>query len=107
MASGQADVHDDTREYAQYGLVVREVVYALRAEHQYVGMFINITSNEKDAERLRKVKDETVLQAQELQAHQIEMARQMANFLGEHTAKGEKLVSKLLEAVKDKESRGK
>ena len=103
VASGQLEVADDRREYPQYGVAVREVVYALRAEHQYVGMFINVTSDEQDTERLRKVKDETVTQARELHAHQIEMAKNFANFLGEYTAKGEQLVNKLLEAVKDKE----
>jgi iron only hydrogenase large subunit-like protein len=103
VASGQQDVVDDPREYPQYGVVVREVVYALRAEHQYVGMFIDITPDDQSAENLQKVKDETVLQARELHAHQMEMAKNFANFLGEYTAKGEQLVNKLLEAVKDKE----
>ncbi|MBF0122157.1 MAG: 4Fe-4S binding protein [Candidatus Omnitrophica bacterium] len=103
VASGQLEIADDPREYPQYGVVLREVVYALRAEHQYVGMFINITSREETTERLRKVKDETVTQAKELHAHQIEMAKNFANFLGEYTAKGEQLVNKLLEAVNDKD----
>ena len=68
-------------------------------------MFINITSNTENAERLRQVKDETVQQARELHDHQIEMAKNFASFLGEYTAKGEQLVNKLLEAVKDKEGR--
>ncbi len=103
VACGEQEVVDDHRDYPQYGVAVREVVYALRAEHQYVGMFINITSEKQDTERLRKVKDETVIQARELHAHQIEMAKNFANFLGEYTAKGEQMVAKLLEAVKDKE----
>lgn len=103
VASGQIDVFDETTDHAQYGVVLREVVYALRSEHQYVGMFINITSSSLNAERLKQVKDETVQQARELYAHQIEMAKDFANFLGEYTAKGEQLVEKLIKAVKDKE----
>ncbi len=103
VASGQIDVFDDATDHPQYGVVLREVVYALRAEHQYVGMFINITSSNLNAERLRQVKDETVRQARELYAHQIEMAKTFANFLGEYTAKGEQLVEKLIDAVKEKD----
>ncbi|MBF0387441.1 MAG: 4Fe-4S binding protein [Candidatus Omnitrophica bacterium] len=103
VASGQAEVAEAVRDHARRGVRVREIVYALPAEQQYVGLFINISSGAENAERLRQVKDETVLQARELHAHQIEMARNFANFLGEYTAKGELLVNKLLEAVKDKD----
>lgn len=103
VASGQIEIYDDTHDHAQYGVVLREIVYALRAEHQYVGMFINITTNSLNAERLKQVKDETVQQARELYAHQIEMAKTFANFLGEYTAKGELIVEKLIDSVKDKE----
>jgi len=102
VASKQQEVYDDQRHYPQYGLVLREVVYALRGEGQYVGMFINITTSAQNAKRLQEVKDETAQQAKELYAHQIEMAKNLANFLGEYTAKGEQLVNKLLEAVTDK-----
>jgi iron only hydrogenase large subunit-like protein len=101
VVSGQSEMTDSLREYPQYGLVVRAIVYALRDDHQYVGMFINMSPGEENAERLKKVKNETVQQAQELYAHQIEMAKNFANFLGEYTAKGELLVNKLLEAVQD------
>jgi hypothetical protein len=37
-----------------------------------------------------------VLQARELLDHQIQMAEQLAKFLGESTAKGENLVEKLM-----------
>jgi Ni,Fe-hydrogenase I large subunit len=85
------------------GLIAREIVYALRAEKQYVGIFINITTDHLNAERLQKVKDDTAVQARELHEHQIEMARQFANFLGEYTAKGEQLVNKLIQAVESKD----
>ncbi|MBF0477969.1 MAG: 4Fe-4S binding protein [Candidatus Omnitrophica bacterium] len=104
VACRQVEIHDDQREYPQYNLVVREVVYALRSEAQYVGMFINITSTAYNAQQLQQVKDETVQQAQELYAHQIEMAKNLANFLGQYTAKGEQIVHKLLDAVNDKDS---
>ncbi|MBF0331561.1 MAG: 4Fe-4S binding protein [Candidatus Omnitrophica bacterium] len=103
LLSGQQEVFDAPRAYPEHELVLREIVYAMRAEGQFVGMFINITPLQADARTLQKVKDETMLQAQELHAHQMEMAKNFANFLGEYTAKGEQLVNKLLDAVKDQD----
>ncbi|MBF0618928.1 MAG: 4Fe-4S binding protein [Candidatus Omnitrophica bacterium] len=109
VASGECALYDDVRSHTAYGLVAREVVYALQTERQYVGMFINMTAQGVAFEQLQHVKDETIQQARELHAHQIEMAKQLASFLGSYTAKGEQLVQKLVEAVKDKkidENRG-
>jgi PAS domain S-box-containing protein len=100
VASGQIEIFDDVVIYKDLGLITRAGVYALRREKQYVGIFTNITTSRLNAERLEKVKNETIDQARELHAHQIEMARNFANFLGEYTAKGEQLVQKLVDAVK-------
>jgi iron only hydrogenase large subunit-like protein len=103
IKSGQIEMADDIRVHKMQGLIAREIIYALRAEKQYVGIFINITADHLNAERLQKVKDDTAVQARELHEHQIEMARQFANFLGEYTAKGEQLVNKLIQAVESKD----
>jgi iron only hydrogenase large subunit-like protein len=103
VKSGQVEMADDIRVHKMQGLIAREIIYALRAEKQYVGIFINITADHLNAERLQKVKDDTAVQARELHEHQIEMARQFANFLGEYTAKGEQLVNKLIQAVESKD----
>jgi iron only hydrogenase large subunit-like protein len=103
VKSGQTDMADDIRVHKMQGVIAREIVYALRAEKQYVGIFINITADHINAERLQKVKDETAVQARELHEHQIEMARQFASFLGEYTAKGEQLVNRLIQAVESKD----
>ena len=103
VKSGEIEVADDVRALKLQGMIARELVYALRAEKQFVGIFINITASRLNAERLQKVKDDTVVQARELHEHQIEMARQFADFLGEYTAKGEQLVNKLMQAVESKD----
>lgn len=99
VASGELDIHDDVHTHERVGLMSRDLVYALREEKQYVGIFISLNPNGLNAEKLEKIKQETLLQAQELYEHQIEMARNIANFLGEYTARGEKLVHKLRESV--------
>ncbi len=103
VKSGEIEMADDVRAHKAQGIIARELVYALRAEKQFVGIFINITDSRLNAERLQKVKDDTVSQARELHEHQIEMARQFADFLGEYTARGEQLVNKLMQAVDSKD----
>jgi hypothetical protein len=61
-----------------------------------VGIFMNITSQEEQERRLKELKSQTVEQANELLEHQVKMAINIAQFLGESTAKGEALVKKLL-----------
>ena len=71
-------------------------MYILKQEQQIVGVFVNITSEEEQVKKLREMKSQTVAQAHELLEHQIQMAQQMALFLGESTARGEELVRKLM-----------
>jgi len=96
LATGQESLIDTTVEHAKYNLVCHQIIYPLREERQYVGIFVNITNSRMSQERLDRLRSQTVLQARELLEHQIQMAEQLARFLGESTAKGEDLVEKLM-----------
>jgi uncharacterized Fe-S cluster-containing protein len=61
-----------------------------------VGIFINITSQQEQEKKLKQIRSQTIEQAHELLEHQIKMAQNIAQFLGESTAKGEELVRKLV-----------
>jgi predicted HTH transcriptional regulator len=76
-------------------------LYKLQEEEQYIGIFVDITKNLSDEEKLDSLRERTISQAQELLEHQIEMAQQLAKLLGENTAKGEELVENLLKLTKD------
>jgi len=80
-------------------------MYKLPDEKQYIGIFVNITKNRKNQEKLEKMRYETVWQAQELMEHQIKMAQKIAEFLGESTAKGEVLVDKLIKIAQGETNR--
>ena len=97
LATGESEKVECTVNHDRYGLVAHEIIYALRDEHQYVGIFVNITQTEESRRRLDSLKATTTLQARELLQHQIEMAQKIAAYLGESTAQGESLVEKLLE----------
>ncbi|MGD0659087.1 MAG: [Fe-Fe] hydrogenase large subunit C-terminal domain-containing protein [Syntrophorhabdales bacterium] len=96
LVSGVADELDITITHKPYNLLCRELLYTLKEERQIVGIFMNITSLQQQEKRLKELRSQTVEQANELLDHQVKMALNIAQFLGESTAKGEALVRKLM-----------
>jgi iron only hydrogenase large subunit-like protein/uncharacterized Fe-S cluster-containing protein len=96
LVSGVSDTVDITVTHRHYNLLMRELLYILKEERQIVGIFINITSQQEHEKKLKKIRSQTIAQADELLEHQIKMAQTIAQFLGESTARGEELVKKLM-----------
>lgn len=96
LVSGMTDKLDITVAHRPYNLLCRELIYTLKEEKQIVGIFMNITTQQEQEKRLNELRSQTVQQANELLEHQVKMAINIAQFLGESTAKGEALVRKLL-----------
>lgn len=96
LISSVTDSLDMTVYHRSYNLLCRELLYTLKQEKQIVGIFINITSQQEQEKKLNQIRSQTIEQAHELLEHQIKMAQNIAQFLGESTAKGEELVRKLM-----------
>lgn len=96
LVSGVTQSLDLTVHHRPYNLLCRELLYMLKEERQIVGIFINITSQQEHEKKLKEIRSQTVEQANELLEHQIKMAQNIAQFLGESTARGEELVRKLM-----------
>lgn len=88
---------DETIEHPSYNLVCHEVLYALPEERQFVGIFMNITSQRKSQSQLDQLREQTVTQARELLDQQIQMAETIASALGENAARAEALMEHLME----------
>lgn len=96
LAAG-ADGHVElTVNHERYGVVCHQILYRLEEARQFVGIFVDITESKSDQQKLEKLRAQTIVQAQELLDHQVAIAQQLAQFLGESTAKGEVLVENLL-----------
>ncbi|HNS22391.1 MAG TPA: [Fe-Fe] hydrogenase large subunit C-terminal domain-containing protein [Sedimentisphaerales bacterium] len=106
IASGKAELTEVTVEHAKYSLICHQIVYALREEKQYVGVFVNLTSSLMDKKQLDVLRARTVQQARDLLAHQIEIAGKIARFLGESTAEGEKLLENLVRLTQENPTGG-
>ena len=96
LLSGDENLLEFTANHEKYGLVCHQILYPLREDKQFVGIFVNITSSQKKERELDELRANTLKQAQELLQHQIGMAELMARSLGESTARGEDLVEKLM-----------
>jgi iron only hydrogenase large subunit-like protein len=103
LTGAASDKEEFTAAHERYGIVCHQILYALREERQYVGIFVNITQTEDSRRRLDSLKARTALQARELMEHQVEMAQKIAAYLGESTAQSEALVEKLLELSSEEE----
>jgi iron only hydrogenase large subunit-like protein len=79
-----------------YGKVYHQILYPLPQENKYTGIYSDITEHKLSEKKLESIKKETARQAQMLLENQLEMARQMAEFLGKSTAKSEEIVEKLI-----------
>ncbi len=85
--------------FPNYHLVCHQILYPLKDDRQYVGIYVNLTYAEDTERVLKTLKQETLRQSQELLDHQIRMAQDLVAFLGENTAKAEQLVKHLAEAA--------
>jgi len=93
-----------TMKHESYHITCHQLLYKLQEEKQYVGIFVNITKNLADAEKLDSLREKTIHKAEELLQHQLDMAQQLAKLLGENTAKGEELVENLLKLTQDEKN---
>ena len=101
VAAGMAELTELTVEHQRYHLVCHQIVYALREERQYVGVFVNLTTSLTNQKRLDALRASTLQQARDLLSHQMDIAGKIAHFLGESTAQGEKLLDNLIRMAQE------
>lgn len=100
LQAGKETVIREANHFGSYNTSCHIVGYTLPEEQHYVGIFVDITDTQISKEKLTAMKSETIIKAQELIDHQINMAQELARFLGENTAMGEALMKKLIDSIK-------
>ncbi|MBL1211736.1 MAG: 4Fe-4S binding protein [Ignavibacteriae bacterium] len=101
IRGGDKKIIEFTKKHNRYNITCHQILYKLEDENQYVGVFVDITKSLSNSEKFDKLRVKTILQAEELMNHQIEMAQNIAKFLGESTAKGEELVDNLIKLTEN------
>jgi uncharacterized Fe-S cluster-containing protein len=94
MRGGTADAYEGVQ--IQYGMRYHEILYALRDEGQYVGIYSDISRLKYDAKQLDAIKMQTLTHAKEFLDHQIRFAQEMAHYLGKSTAESEAIAKRLI-----------
>jgi iron only hydrogenase large subunit-like protein/uncharacterized Fe-S cluster-containing protein len=93
--------NEQTVTHEKYNLICHQIMYRLPEDEQVVGIFVNITNSQLNKEKLDNLRIQTIAQARELFDNQLDMAQKIAQFLGESTAKGERLVANLMQLADD------
>ncbi|MCK9224014.1 MAG: 4Fe-4S binding protein [Candidatus Muirbacterium halophilum] len=90
---------EDVKKFSHYGVVCHCVAYRIPEENLIAGIFVNITNTRNNQEKLKQIRENTVLLARELLEHQLTMSQNLAKFLGDNTAKSESLLNNLLSGI--------
>ena len=85
----------------KYGIKYHEVLYPLREDEQYVGIYSDISNIKYDQSKLDVIKSQTLMHAREFLDHQIKFSQEMANYLGLSTAKSEEIAMRLINLYED------
>ncbi len=80
LARGEQEQFEAIR--SKYGVKYHEILYALRGENQYVGIYSNISQVKFDDSQIDLIKRQTLEHVKELLDHQISFSQQLAHFLG-------------------------
>lgn len=102
LATGAEERIESHQSFPAYNLICHQLLYPLKDERQYVGIFVNVTHLEDTEKKLESIKQETIRQSRELLDHQVAMAQQIVKFLGESTAKSEELVKNIVQLTVSK-----
>ena len=103
LFAGHSDEYQAIR--TKYGIRYHEILYALRDEQQYVGIYTDISKVRYDENQLDIVKEQTVKHAREFLDHQVRFAQELAHYLGQSTAKSEEIVRRLI-SLYEEENKG-
>jgi PAS domain-containing protein len=94
VQSGAAEKYESVQ--VKYGIKFHELIYALRENGQYAGIYSDITKLTYDPAHLDAIKTQTLRHAQEFLEHQVSFSQEMAHFLGKSAAKSEEIAKQLI-----------
>jgi iron only hydrogenase large subunit-like protein len=80
----------------KYGIKYHEILYTLKEERQFVGIYSDISKIKFDSRQLDAIKMQSIVHAKEFLEHQVRFAQEMAHFLGKSSAKSEEMAKYLI-----------
>jgi iron only hydrogenase large subunit-like protein len=101
LQQGELELYESIK--TKYGIRYHEILYALRDEGQYVGIYSDISKIKYDTNQLDVIQTQTLQHAREFLEHQVTFAQEMAHFLGKSTAKSEEIAKRIISLYEDEE----
>lgn len=89
--------------YPAYGIVTWQAIFYVETEGVLIGIFVDITKEHEQREKLALMKGETLTKAQEVIDKQMRVAQEIAGLLGETTAETKVLLTKLIKMIKNED----
>jgi len=99
LQSGTIEKYESIQ--TKYGIKYHEILYALREEGQYVGIYSDISKIKYDSRQLDTIKAQTLMHAREFLEHQVRFAQEMAHYLGKSTAQSEDIAKRLIDLYQE------
>jgi iron only hydrogenase large subunit-like protein/uncharacterized Fe-S cluster-containing protein len=87
--------------YSNYGITTREIIFPLKSEQIIVGIFVDISAEQRHKEQLDQMKSQTIERAQEVIEKQMKVAQEIAGLLGETTAETKVLLTRLIQLMEE------
>ena len=89
--------------FPQYGLVTSASIYRLEDEDVMIGIYANITKTKEDEDRIARIRNQTLANAEQVIDKQMRMAQEIASILGETTSETRVLLRKLTRLAEESE----
>ncbi|NLW56300.1 MAG: PAS domain S-box protein [Firmicutes bacterium] len=87
--------------YPAYAIFTWQAVFYVEPEDVIIGIFVDITREKEQRDKLALVRGETLTKAQEVIDKQMRVAQEIAGLLGETTAETKVLLTKLIKLIKN------
>jgi uncharacterized Fe-S cluster-containing protein len=94
LQSGKAETYESVQ--TKHGVKYHEILYTLKEEGQYVGIYSDISKIKYDSKQLDAIKAQTLVHAREFLDHQVRFAQEMAHYLGKSAAQSENITMRLI-----------
>ncbi|CCO07291.1 [Fe-Fe] hydrogenase large subunit C-terminal domain-containing protein [Desulforamulus hydrothermalis] len=89
-----------TGNYPELGIITQEIIFPVKGTDAVVGIFVDITSENRRKEQFELIKSQTIRQAQEVIEKQMTVAQEIAGLLGEATAETKVQLGKLIKLMR-------
>jgi len=87
--------------YPNYNLTTKQYILYVKQEGIVIGIFVDITQEQRQQAKLTSLRQETLLKAQEVIDRQMRVAQEIAGLLGETTAETKVLLTRLTNFIRE------